>query len=69
MRVRFVTSEWEFSNGRKPRGEGCWAFEFEGSAPWFAPGCLSFGEAKRAAAEEARRRFPNAPVVEVTVCP
>jgi hypothetical protein len=51
------TTEYEFSHGRKPRGEGCWAFAFgNDETPWFVTGCRPYGEAKKAAVAEAKVR-------------
>lgn len=40
--MRFETSKYEFSHGKKPRGNGYWAFLFQmadGSEQvWFCPG-------------------------------
>lgn len=58
-RVEFRTEQFQFSHGKKPRGEGYWAFGFSRSAElddlFFSP-FLTFAEAKKLAAEEARRR-------------
>lgn len=60
MTVEFVTRDYEFSHGRPPRGRGTWAFAFkhDGSLAdaWWAPGELSYAEAKKLAAAEARAR-------------
>jgi hypothetical protein len=47
MTVRFDTSEFFRSHCRQPKGRGCWAFCFDNSnEPRFAPGSMSFAEAK-----------------------
>ena len=59
MKVEFSTRPFLLSHGREPSRttKGSWAFEFEDSPePWFAPGCLTLGEAKKAALAEAQRR-------------
>lgn len=53
MAVRFSTSEFEFSHGRKPRGEGMWAFTWGGEVH-FCPGTKTLTEAKAWALREAR---------------
>jgi hypothetical protein len=51
------TTAYQFSHGKQPRGRGYWAFEFPGTTEaWFAPGEQTYGAAKQAAVEEARRR-------------
>jgi len=42
MTIEFITTNYEFSHGRKPRGNGGWVFDIE--AEW--PGC--YGETYRA---------------------
>jgi hypothetical protein len=58
LRVRFGTSEYEFAHGRKPRGKGCWGFQFYEKNDWytikFAPGSLTFADAKRWAIKTAK---------------
>lgn len=58
MTTDFITTQYEFSHGRKPRGIGYWAFFFNsaGDEPWFAEGALPYGEAKKLAKAEAERR-------------
>ncbi len=60
MQVEIKTAEFEFSHGRKPRGEGGWVFEASvyagGRGTTFlgqhhVQGCRSYGDAKRAAVE------------------
>jgi hypothetical protein len=58
--VRFNTTEFEFSHGRRPRGFSYWGFFF-GDAKrtenvWFVPNVCNFADAKKAAREEAKRR-------------
>lgn len=57
--VEFNTSDFQFSHGRAPRGFGSWAFFFERNAPveqafWVHQ--ATFAAARKAAAQEARRR-------------
>ncbi len=61
--VTVSTTEFEFAHGKKPRGYGRWGFYFGfnrtlGSTvdPWFAPGSMNYGAAKKAAVAEARSR-------------
>lgn len=59
MVIEFSTRPFVLSHGREPSrtARGGWAFEFEDSTDaWFAPGCLSLAEAKKAARVEANRR-------------
>jgi hypothetical protein len=50
MRVEFSTTEYEFSHGRKPRGEGCWVFFAKGNrAKWLSTSNQTYGEAKKRA--------------------
>lgn len=63
MKIEFSTGLFEFSQGRLPRGRGSWAFQFAFSgdeSPWFARmngrSSLTYGEAKKLAEAEARRR-------------
>lgn len=53
--VSFSTSQYQFSHGKMPRGTGMWAFEFAGVTV-FAPGTMSFAEAKKWATAEAKTR-------------
>ena len=58
LTVRFSTSEYEFAHGRKPRGRGHWAFQFYEKNDWFtvkfAPGSLTYVDAKRWATKTAK---------------
>lgn len=66
--VDFNTSEFEFTHGRAPRGDGAWAFSFKRN-----PDVMSeifwingfYGEAKKVAAKKARAEGQR----EVFVCP
>lgn len=51
-------NRYEFANGRRPRGEGYWAFWFNdrNGQPWFVPGIHTFAAAKAEAKAEAKRR-------------
>jgi hypothetical protein len=55
MKVEFRTTEYEFSHSKQPRGYGYWGFGFPGTDDvfWFTG---SYGDAKKAARDEARRR-------------
>ena len=60
--IVFSTREFRTSHMTEPRGYGYWGFFFEGRGEaWFTSG--TFAEAKRAAKEEARRRFNEGTVV------
>ena len=60
--ISIDTRAYELNHGAIPRGRGSWAFYFDegNDAPveraWFAPGSLTFSEAKRAAIAEGKRR-------------
>ena len=60
--LRFDTSAFFDAHGHAPRGRGSWGFVFgkrdydDPSEAWFAPRALTFGEAKKLAAVEARAR-------------
>jgi hypothetical protein len=57
MIVEFRTESFEFAHGHAPRGHGYWGFKIgTDKEPWFAPGHLSFKDAKKAAEAEARKR-------------
>lgn len=68
MTIIFSSREYEFENGRKPKGFGYWGFEFEGHEFW-ATGTL--GEAKKACMKEIRRIAPAGytMMVEVNILP
>lgn len=71
MRINFNTTQYEFSHGRKPRGYGGWAFVVtEGSPePVWAPGSMTFADAKRWVTAHVRSVAPaDFPVVHVEVC-
>jgi hypothetical protein len=58
MTVYVNTREYEFAHGKRPRGEGGWAFFFNpraevGTACWFTG---TYAEARKAAVAEAKRR-------------
>lgn len=69
--LTFFDTEFLLAHGRRPSGRGYWAFAFGGgslpgkTAPWFAPGDLAYGAAKKLAAAEAKRRGATV----VFVCP
>jgi hypothetical protein len=58
VRVAFNDAEFVSSHCRAPRGRGSWAFALKRNADctdvWFAPGSLTFAEAKRAAVAHVR---------------
>ena len=58
MKTQFDTTQYQFSHGRKPRGQGQWAFSINGAVLW-KNGLLS--EAKKSVKAE----FPKAGKVEV----
>ncbi len=58
MKIEFLTSAYCFAHGHPPRGRGGWAFRIDRSAAIFwANG--TYVEAKKAAAEEAKRLAPS----------
>lgn len=44
--IRFDTSKYEASHGKKPKGVGSWAFEVKGKTV-FTKGSKSFADAKK----------------------
>lgn len=57
--ITVSTDNYEFVHGRAPRGVGSWAFYLGGAGRWlaepvFAPGMMSYGQAKAWAVREAR---------------
>jgi len=48
------TRKFEFSHGRKPKGDGGWIFKI-GSKEWAAPGRLMYGQAVKAAKAHAKK--------------
>lgn len=52
--IEFITTEFEMSHGRAPRGYGSWAFEIEGRAETFWH-TGTYAEARRAARVEAQK--------------
>ena len=58
--VRFDDRPFRTSHMKAPTGRGSWAFAFEDMGtdedPWFAPGGLTLGEAKKLAKAEALKR-------------
>ncbi len=61
MKVEVNTHKFEWAHGKKPRGEGAWAFEVDGTVFWFE-GMF------RTACECARRKAEEKKVHVVTVC-
>lgn len=62
MAVRFETTRYEFSHGKKPSGRGSWAFEWEGQV-YFSPSCFqTFREAKAWMNKMVRRTHQDATV-------
>ena len=56
--IDFSTDEYEFAHGKKPRGEGMWAFFFDrrrrpDADPVFFNG--KYGDTKRQAIEHAKK--------------
>ena len=57
MAVRFETERYEFSHGKKPRGKGCWYFQFRNGNEILAENASPYGsftEAKAWARKRAR---------------
>lgn len=69
--VKFFTSLYEMSHGRQPRGHGFWLFglspDAQGDQLISAQG--TYTQARRDAAREARRRFPDEAEVMLVVMP
>lgn len=55
MTVEVSTRQYEFTHGHKPRGMGCWAFIFDSDSNLFWASD-TYGQAKRLAIAEARKR-------------
>jgi hypothetical protein len=60
-RITVETSEYEFSHGKRPCGQGTWAFTFDRRSyvsideVWWTP-FVTWSDARRRAVTEARRR-------------
>lgn len=60
--MEISTTNYEFTHGRKPRGEGCWAFQFfkafglcgGSDTIEFAPAEMTYAKAKRWAIARAK---------------
>ncbi len=55
--MKISTTNYEFTHGRKPRGEGCWAFQFfqgRHDVIVFAPGYTMYRDAKAWAIRHAK---------------
>lgn len=50
MKATVNTSSYEFAHGKKPRGDGQWAFTIKCDTHWF---CGTYSEAKRKAIKKA----------------
>jgi len=55
LEVEVSTSKFEFSHGKKPKGDGGWIFKI-GSEEWAAPGRLPYGKAVAAAKAYAKKK-------------
>lgn len=53
--IEVSTRKFEFSHGRKPKGDGGWIFKI-GSEEWDAPGRLTYGKAVQAAKAYAKKK-------------
>jgi hypothetical protein len=57
--LRVNVAPYAHSHGKPPRGRGYWAFAFDGKNDiddvWFAPGNLTYAEAKKAALAQAKK--------------
>ena len=74
MQIEFNTDQFVFSHGRQPKGYGGWAFgtkrnpdTMNSDECWFTPGAMTYGEAKKWAKAEAKRRFLEATHVTLYV--
>lgn len=60
MSVFVDSTEYRLAHGKEPRGMGGWMFFFDREQDvmkaWSAPANSSYGEAKKAAVAEAKRR-------------
>jgi hypothetical protein len=56
--VEVSTRDYVSTHGKEPRGNGSFAFVFEGGKTEFAPSS-SYGEAKAWAIKRAKELFPN----------
>jgi len=68
MTVKIDTENFEFENGKKPRGVGAWGFAFGRSGAWtteYAPVEMSFS----AACQWARRFAKTLGASEVSLLP
>ena len=76
MKIIFETGKYYFAHGKNPAGRGYWGFYIgKDKEAFFVNGEHTFGSAKKAAADEARRRakdfaltfgtVPSVVVVEV----
>jgi len=71
MTVSFSDREYQFSHGKAPRGRGWWLFQIgqdKDMSKWFGAG-WTLAEAKKAAKEEAAKRFPGQQFVTITILP
>jgi len=75
-RFTFETREYEFSHGRRPRGDGCWAFKLVAvfgqdgvdlNQVYYASGTL--GEAKRKFERQIRQEYAHCSHVIAKVLP
>jgi hypothetical protein len=69
MRIQFHTREYQFEHGHAPRGFGSWAFDFDNASARFWAHSMTYADAKKAAHEEAKRRWPGIAYVGVFVLP
>ncbi len=53
--IEVSTTEFEFSHGKKPKGDGGWIFKI-GSEEWEAPGRLTYGKAVAKAKAYAKKK-------------
>lgn len=71
MTINFSDSKYRFSHGKAPKGRGWWLFQIglDGDMDkWFGAG-WTLTEAKKAAKEEAKRRFPDEQFVTIYILP
>lgn len=67
MKIEFLTSQYQFCHGRKPRGKGFWVFK-AGEQLINVPGSRSYTEAKKIIISQFKAVFKGGSA-QVTVMP
>ena len=71
MTINFSDTEYRFSHGKAPKGRGWWLFQIgpdNDMSKWFGAG-WTLAEAKKAAKEEAKKRYPDELSVTIKILP